>query len=158
MAVGCVGQGSVNSFTELLKAGDGSGNYSQFVTLLRGMSPTAIDQEVRALEVRGGPVFAHPVPYLLYKLQFFFSTKAGIQSGQILPLHHACCHWRRVGLVVWQVLTPHRITCSFIGGGSAARQLTFQSPYSLHPCFVISCAWTKAEIKTICCLCAKAGM
>lgn len=54
-----VGQGGVNSFTELLKAGDDSGDYSQFVTLLRSMSPTAIDQEVRALEVRGGNVIAH---------------------------------------------------------------------------------------------------
>ena len=79
MAVACLGQGSVNNFTELLKAGDGSGDYSHFVTLLRGMSPTAIDQEVRALEVRGGSVFAvfaHPVPCLLYKSQVFLSHKS----------------------------------------------------------------------------------
>ncbi len=35
----------------LLAAGDDSGDYSQFVALLRSMSPSAIDQEVRALEV-----------------------------------------------------------------------------------------------------------
>ncbi|KAL3149179.1 hypothetical protein ABBQ32_002010 [Trebouxia sp. C0010 RCD-2024] len=45
------GQGSSNCFTALLAAGDDSGDYSQFVALLRSMSPTAIDQEVRALEV-----------------------------------------------------------------------------------------------------------
>lgn len=35
---------------ELLKFGDESDDYSQFVTLLRGMTPTAVDQELRALE------------------------------------------------------------------------------------------------------------
>lgn len=59
VTVWCAGQGGFNSFTELLKAGDDSGNYSQFVTLLRSMSPTAIDQEVRALEVRVSNVIAH---------------------------------------------------------------------------------------------------
>ena len=61
VTVWCVGQGSVNSFTELLKASDDSGNYSRFVALLRSMSPTAIDQEVRALEVTAGNVIGHPV-------------------------------------------------------------------------------------------------
>ena len=51
-AVCCAaGQDSGSRFTELLKLGNESGNYSQFVTLLRSMSPTAIDQELRALEV-----------------------------------------------------------------------------------------------------------
>ncbi len=49
----CVlGQDSSSRFVELLRSGDESGNFSEFVTLLRRMSPTAIDQELRALEVR----------------------------------------------------------------------------------------------------------
>lgn len=47
-----LGQDSSSRFVELLKSGDESGDFSEFVTLLRRMSPTAIDQELRALEVR----------------------------------------------------------------------------------------------------------
>ncbi|KAL0035116.1 hypothetical protein WJX79_001452 [Trebouxia sp. C0005] len=45
------GQDSSSRFVELLRSGDESGDFSDFVTLLRRMSPTAIDQEFRALEV-----------------------------------------------------------------------------------------------------------
>ena len=51
-AVGQDSSSSSSRFVELLRSGDESGNYSEFVTLLRRMSPTAIDQELRALEVR----------------------------------------------------------------------------------------------------------
>ena len=47
-----LGQDSSSRFVELLRSGDASGDFSEFVTLLRRMSPTAIDQELRALEVR----------------------------------------------------------------------------------------------------------
>ncbi len=46
------GHDSSSRFVELLRSGDESGNFSEFVTLLRRMSPSAIDQELRALEVR----------------------------------------------------------------------------------------------------------
>lgn len=54
-----LGQDSSSRFVELLRSGDESGDFSDFVTLLRRMSPTAIGQEFRALEVRAhAPVAA----------------------------------------------------------------------------------------------------
>ena len=45
------GQAHGSKFLELLKLGDSTGDYSQAVSLLRSMSPNAIDQELRTLEV-----------------------------------------------------------------------------------------------------------
>ena len=46
------GQGHGSKFLEVLRLGDSGGDYSQVVSLLRRMSPNAIDQELRAIEVR----------------------------------------------------------------------------------------------------------
>ena len=46
------GQATQNTFAELLQLGNESKDFTQAVNMLRGMSPTAIDQELRALQAR----------------------------------------------------------------------------------------------------------
>jgi hypothetical protein len=72
-----LGQDSSSRFVGLLRSGDESGDFSEFVTLLRRMSPTTIDQELRALEVRH-----------LCLSQLYFHTAA-----KCMPVSrgHICC-------------------------------------------------------------------
>ena len=45
------GQASQSSFVDLLEQGNAAQDFTQAVTMLRSLSPTAIDQELRALQV-----------------------------------------------------------------------------------------------------------
>jgi U3 small nucleolar RNA-associated protein 21 len=48
------GLGAGSAFQRLLRAGRAGGDYTSFMAALRGMSPAAVDRELRALTLLGG--------------------------------------------------------------------------------------------------------
>ena len=132
------------------------------------MSPTAIDQEIRALEVRGCRDWSSCTVALVTDLSFLVFTKAGTEympSIQCKACAVLCCAVLCCAVLCCAVLCCAVLCCpvalSFASGrtwrvassdgsgsltvsASAALVIGFQAPFSLQPC---SCTSTLSCVR-----------
>lgn len=79
-----------SEFLQKLRSGAGTGDYTELISLLRGLSPVAVDQQLQAMKVSDATVISSKSSSLLSCLAYL-SAKVSAAATQNLPFgsfHH----------------------------------------------------------------------